>query len=295
MNKNRYEIKDNYVIGYTPRGLEFYFDFEDYDLVTQFYWIRKSNGVVVHKEKGKSEVSMHKLLMGEDAYVHKNGKKYDNRKENLANVRGYNNNGRIILNGYIAIYSPKHPRAFVGNGCVYEHILVAEKKLGRPLDLEECVHHIDFNRKNNNEDNLMVFKTNKDHALFHYGAKAIVLPEGSYVCEKNIEIIETNKKINDQKCEKYNKHTYKYEVCPICKTNIKTIKSNMCDSCRKKEKSKHIPSKYTLEETLKDKKSFVEVGRFFGVTDNSIRKWCKKYGLPHKKKALLEWIKKEGE
>ena len=32
--------------------------------------------------------------------------------------------------------------------------------------------------------------------------------------------------------------------------------------------------------------SFVEIGKKYGVSDNAIRKWCKKYNLPYKKYKL---------
>lgn len=35
-------------------------------------------------------------------------------------------------------------------------------------------------------------------------------------------------------------------------------------------------------------KSFREIGRMFGVSDNAIRKWCKCYKIPHRKKDLLK-------
>lgn len=34
----------------------------------------------------------------------------------------------------------------------------------------------------------------------------------------------------------------------------------------------------------------MEVGRMFGVSDNNIRKWCKKYGIPSTKKELRELL-----
>ena len=47
-----------------------------------------------------------------------------------------------------------------------EHILVATKKIGRPLLPGEHVHHIDLNKHQNLGDNLAV-GTRKQHALWH--------------------------------------------------------------------------------------------------------------------------------
>jgi hypothetical protein len=79
--------------------------------------------------------------------------------------------GRTIDNrfGYILILTPSHPRAHKGDpgGYIYEHVLVAEKKLGRFLNLKERVHHIDGNPQNNSPKNLLVLSGDKEHAEIH--------------------------------------------------------------------------------------------------------------------------------
>ena len=57
---------------------------------------------------------------------------------------------------------PEHPRARQ-NGYVLEHILVAEKMLGRSLTDEEEVHHRDLNRANNAPPNLKIYATHLEH------------------------------------------------------------------------------------------------------------------------------------
>lgn len=75
--------------------------------------------------------------------------------------------------------------------------------------------------------------------------------------------------------------------------------SNRCMGCEAKSRMIPLDEMRVSREELKDlirNKSFVEIGRQFSVTDNSIRKWCKKYGLPFKKTEInqisdIDWSK----
>lgn len=165
---------------------------------------------------------------------------------------------------YLCEFAPSHPRA-TKEGYVRTHILVAEKKLGRYLRLDECVHHIDEDKYNNHPDNLMVFKTIADHSAFHKGVQA-VCDNGVWYCP--------------------NKRIYDKEICPICGVNYKDAKANMCIDCRRKLNKafiKNTKNRRPSREVLKDKirvQSFIQIGKEYGVSDNTIRKWCKLYGLP---------------
>ncbi len=77
----------------------------------------------------------------------------------------------IASSGYILIHRPSHPRA--NNwGYVYEHIVVAEAMLDRPLDGDEKVHHLDEIRHHNEYDNIYIFCTDGDHKKYHERLKA---------------------------------------------------------------------------------------------------------------------------
>lgn len=73
--------------------------------------------------------------------------------------------GRRTKEGYILMFKPEHPRAD-GYGCVREHRLIMEKKLGRYLTKKEIVHHVDGNTLNNNIENLAVM-TQGEHIKEH--------------------------------------------------------------------------------------------------------------------------------
>lgn len=77
--------------------------------------------------------------------------------------------GRTIHRGYYEIMEKEHPKAD-SSGYVYEHRSVMEKRLGRRLLRSEVVHHIDFNKLNNNIDNLLLMGRG-EHGNYHVRMK----------------------------------------------------------------------------------------------------------------------------
>lgn len=55
-----------------------------------------------------------------------------------------------------------------GDGGRHKHRIVAEAVLGRPLALEEVVHHIDEDKQNFHPSNLAVFPSQAIHARCHF-------------------------------------------------------------------------------------------------------------------------------
>lgn len=77
--------------------------------------------------------------------------------------------GRRRHTGYIQLYNPAHPEAGSG-GYVFEHRLVAEQMLGRPLRPDEEVHHVNLRRDDNRPENLRVMKRS-EHRRLHAVAR----------------------------------------------------------------------------------------------------------------------------
>lgn len=71
------------------------------------------------------------------------------------------------------------------------------------------------------------------------------------------------------------------KICPVCNFNEINVASKQCRECFLKERRKKIPKKEELEKVIYQK-SFVQIGKQYGVTDNAVRKWCKQYGLPYR-------------
>lgn len=89
-----------------------------------------------------------------------------------------------------------------------------------------------------------------------------------------------------------NKRFNKQKYCIDCGCEVSRM-STRCYSCASKNKKvvrakyRDIvrPSKEELFELIKTK-SFTSIGKMYGISDNAVRKWCKKYNLPYTKKEL---------
>lgn len=68
--------------------------------------------------------------------------------------------------GYVMVYAPNHPRSGRYNR-TFEHIIVAEKTLGRYLTMDEVVHHLNGDKQDNRPENLEVL-LRKDHVHAHH-------------------------------------------------------------------------------------------------------------------------------
>lgn len=76
------------------------------------------------------------------------------------------------ISGYWIIKQPNHPNADV-SGYVREHHLVIERQLGRSLKSGEIVHHINYNRGNNELSNLCLL-TKREHSRLHSGVHKLI-------------------------------------------------------------------------------------------------------------------------
>ena len=165
------------------------------------------------------------------------------------------------INGYPTIFLPNHPRAN-REGFVYEHIIVAEEILGRPLKKGEVVHHIDENRANNNKDNIVVFRSRSDHTAYHKTNRVYVLDEtGIAYCPIRVS-----------------------NICPVC-GKPRDKKAKLCLSCLLDEKRSKFPPREILKEKIRNQ-SFLSIGREYQVTGNAVVRWCKFYNLPYTKKVI---------
>ena len=147
------------------------------------------------------------------------------------------------------------------NSKVVLEFTMDKEKIGRYLFPEEVVHHKDFNKLNNDPNNLMIFATKGDHTRFHMsGCNENILSlnsNGSYVC------------IAEQK------------TCADCGVPI-TRYGMRCPNCAKihQRKVQRPTSEELFNILFTCKGNFTKVSQMYGVTDNAVRRWCDFYGLP---------------
>ena len=150
--------------------------------------------------------------------------------------------------GYMYAYEPSHPLANKA-GKVYEHIYVMCNHIGRKLNPDECVHHIDRIRENNSLSNLRLM-TFAEHARLH----AI---EDRGIQFKEIECLNCKSKIHITS-------TSTQQYCSI--------------ECFHKQRLKFEISKEDLE-ILVWSLPTTQVAELLGVSDVAISKRCKSLGI----------------
>jgi len=196
-----------------------------------------------------------------------------------------------MLNGYRLIYKPNHQSSMKSsnwNGYVYEHIFIAEKHLGRSLIFNEVVHHLNGDRCCNNQDNLIVLERGQ-HVKLHKW-----IDKGAPRIEKSCENGENSGKSS-------NNFSSLSSYCTVCNTVLGKNSSTYCSiECRAFDNRKI--NRPNVDILLKDINSMpiLQVGKKYGVSDNTIRKWMKSYNiqktiLSRAKDTSLEGAETSGE
>ena len=80
--------------------------------------------------------------------------------------------------------------------------------------------------------------------------------------------------------------------CRICGAKI-TTKNSLCVECAHKTQRKaNRPEPLELAKMVKEH-GFTNTGKLFGVDGNTIKKWCKSYGIPYLKNELIHWYNEQ--
>lgn len=122
------------------------------------------------------------------------------------------------------------------------------------------------------------------HREIHYGLIDNSLLESSFDENRAKEI--------DQLVDDVKAHKIYY--CKICGTEV-WRGSEYCPECAAKIRRKvERPTREELKQLIRSN-SFLALGRQFGVSDNTIRKWCKAESLPSKTTEIKQYTDEEWE
>ena len=142
-----------------------------------------------------------------------------------------------------------------------------------PLELEHC----NGINTDNRIENLLLLCPNCHAQTDHYRGKNKLGYTYESREKRRIELDKIEILIKEEKVKI--KSEQKKILPSLCECgNTKTKKAKLCRDCDYVERGSKIrPSIFQLMEDFKELKNFVQVGKKYGVSDNSVRKWLKVY------------------
>ena len=184
---------------------------------------------------------------------------------------------------------------------------------GQEIPLE--VHHKDGNHLNSELSNLVLLCRNCHALTKNYGSKnrrsevddktlIRALQTTSNIRQALIKVGLTGKGKNYDRC--YNL-IYKYNItqlgdektksikkrCKKCGRSLSSSKFDICQNCfHESRRACKWPSKEELKEKIYTK-SFLQIGKEYNVSDSAVRKWCKYYSIPYRKKDIKQYTYEE--
>ena len=152
-----------------------------------------------------------------------------------------------------------------------------------------------------------------DYFATVYNDKIYIIPVDECSTTKTLRLAKPRNnsdnynKAEDYEIEKYFNHLFKNEneneknivktfLCVECGLNIVYEKDKRCRQCiDKKNRVVERPTREELKKLIRTK-SFLQIGKQFGVTDKAVRRWCDSYDLPRKKSDIKnisdsDWVK----
>lgn len=174
--------------------------------------------------------------------------------------------------------------------------------MGQPIKLE--LHHINGNHNDNRLENLQFLCPNCHSFTDNYRGKnqgRSAQKETSEVepykfeeplignANGNLEPSQKNYVILEEGVETRRKEPKSKEpkYCAYCGKELvgKARRNKYCSQeCSHKANGSKRSDVFTLLKDFEELKSFVQVGKKYGISDNAIRKWCKLYGILDKVK-----------
>jgi len=176
--------------------------------------------------------------------------------------------------GYVLVLCPNHPRKKHGN-YVYEHRLVMENHLGRPLTEDEVVHHINGDKSDNRIENLQLFSNDSEHHIHEW-------KQGTYNPQPIVD-----EKIRQQVIDYVKQgHTYSDAVKKFGYA-LNTVKKWCTENSVKSKRSWHSrKERETVRSLYQQGFSYREIRAKTGIAICLISKWFKKLGKKKYSRSL---------
>lgn len=188
-----------------------------------------------------------------------------------------------------------------------------------------CVHHIDGNHINNVIDNLQILCPNCHAQTDNYCGKnkgrnkhppltdeqfldalknttsirqalqrVGINYAAKYYYDKAHELIDKYGIVQKPKKERKPKirQPKKQNICVDCGKPVRADVKRCSECEHKRQRKTDWPQRDELKQLIRQE-TFASIGRQFGVSDNAVRKWCKKYNLPFTKNIIKSYSDEE--
>lgn len=173
--------------------------------------------------------------------------------------------------------------------------------MNTPVKLQ--LHHIDGDHNNNELSNLQILCPNCHSMTDNFGVyNSKRVKRISTICKECGAKIKKNKtglcapcyyKYKSQNAK--TKYENKEIICPRCKKNLMHPTSKMCNFCYGEIRTAKLNNTISRDKLKKMIRStpFVRIADMYKVSDNTIRKWCDRYGLPRKISDIQKYTDEE--
>lgn len=158
------------------------------------------------------------------------------------------------------------------------------------------LHHINGNHQDNRLENLQILCANCHRKTNNFRGKGIRAHKAAsewFISDEEAEQRYQMKLAKKREKRRVPEHLRKVtpispKICPSCGKEFRPSdrKQKYCSPECYHNKNDNRPDIITLLKAFKEYNNFVKVGKYFGVTDNAVRKWCKLYKLPIHSKEL---------
>lgn len=177
---------------------------------------------------------------------------------------------------------------FIKNSPIANNSSLKKRIINNKLIVYKCSNCGNLGEWQGKELSLHLHHINGDHHDNRLENLTFLCPN----CHSQTEnFVSKNKNKNNDSNK--NDKTIKY-YCSDCGIELKQKnKTGLCNKCAHKLQYRcEHPDRNTLKELIRNS-NFTQIGKSYGVTDNTVRKWCDSYGLPRRTRDIKSYSDEE--